>query len=90
MLAIAATACTDLPGPMLGAVNEITFDDVAGPYVELYGQPEDVYRYDSPSYQSVDYWWWTKGVCVTFVRSCYDDTYGWVVDSVYTFPPIGA
>jgi hypothetical protein len=41
------------------------------------GTPEEVERYDSSSYHSVDWWYWSKGICYTFtwgknVEECCD------------------
>ena len=65
-----------------------TFEQVSQPYLDEYGTPEDIYTYDSGNYHTVSWWWWSKGLEVTFSQSPYDDVYGWTVDSVYTFPPI--
>ena len=49
------------------------------------GAPEDVNRYDTEGYHSVDWWYWIQGICYTF-------TWGSVVGgcevSTYTFEPI--
>lgn len=50
------------------------------------GEPEEVNRYDSSNYHSVDWWYWTKGICYTF-------TWGSIVEgccevSTYQFEPI--
>ena len=49
------------------------------------GAPEDVNRYDTEGYHSVDWWYWMQGICYTF-------TWGSVVGgcevSTYTFVPI--
>jgi len=63
----------------------VTFDEVSQPYFDRYGQPEDVYTYDSGNYQSVSWWWWSKGFNVDFVRI---DWTNWKVGSTYTFEPI--
>lgn len=65
-----------------------TFEEVSDPYLEMYGEPEDKYSYYSSDYDSVDWWWWSQGVNITFVNSTYDDIYGWYVDSRYYFDPI--
>jgi hypothetical protein len=65
----------------------VTFESVSKPYRDKYGPPEDEYKYNSSSYNSVNWWWWSKGFNVTFVESIYDDVYGWTVDSTYSFTP---
>ncbi|KKM17171.1 hypothetical protein LCGC14_1678440 [marine sediment metagenome] len=71
------------------ASSPVTFEEVSQPYIELYGQPEDIYKYDSADYHTVDWWWWTKGIMVGFANTPYDGVDGWAVDNTYTFPPIG-
>ena len=66
-----------------------TFDEVSQPYLDQYGQPEDVYKYDSDDYHTVDWWWWSQGFMVGFANTPYDSIDGWAVDNTYTFPPIG-
>ncbi len=68
--------------------NPISFETVSQPYLDKYGQPEDVYEYDSSCYHTIDWWWWSQGFEVTFIDTCYDDIDGWAVDSEYSFPPI--
>ncbi len=41
--------------------DEITFEEVSQPYLDQYGQPEDVYEYDSSCYHTIDWWWWSQG-----------------------------
>ena len=49
------------------------------------GNPEEVFTYDSSDYHSVDWWYWSQGICYTF-------TWGSIVGdceiSTYTFTPI--
>jgi len=49
------------------------------------GAPEEINRYDTEGYHSVDWWYWIQGICYTF-------TWGSVVGgcevSTYTFEPI--
>ena len=52
------------------------------------GEPEEIDTFSSDGYNSVDYWYWTRGVQYgftwgTYVSGCCDE-------SVYTFDPIGA
>ncbi len=68
--------------------RQASLEQVSGPYLDRYGQPEDVYRYDSGDYHSVDWWWWSKGFRVAFIDSPYDEIPGWSVDSTWSFPPI--
>ena len=67
-------------------IESTTFEEVSQPYLDKYGLPEDIYKYDSDCYHTVDWWWWSKGFSVTFIDSCYDDVSGWGVDSEYSFP----
>lgn len=64
-----------------------TFEQVVSETVAEYGQPEDIESYDSSNYKTVDYWYWSRGICFTFKWTTYDDTLGWVLDSTYTFTP---
>ena len=53
---------------------------------EKYGDPEEVNKYNSSGYHSVDWWYWTRGKEFTFtwgsdVEECCDVT-------SYTFTPI--
>ena len=66
----------------------ITFESVSQPYLDQYGEPEEVDKYNSEDYHTVDWWYWTQGFEVSFIDSPYDDTYGWRVDSTYEFEPI--
>jgi len=65
-----------------------TFEQVSQPYLDQYGQPEDVYEHESPNYHSIGWWWWSQGFKVNFLWTTYDDVRGWVVNSTYSFPPI--
>jgi len=51
------------------------------------GDPEEVNRYDSSDYHSVDWWYWSQGICYTF-------TWGSLVGSceisTYTFDPFAS
>lgn len=49
------------------------------------GEPEEVNRYDTSDYHSVDWWYWSKGICYTFKWGSTTD--GCEV-STYTFTPI--
>ena len=69
-------------------IPAITFEQASQPYLDLYGYPEEINRYDSGSYHMVDWWYWSIGFEVSFIDSPYDDTNGWKVDSTYTFAPI--
>ncbi len=71
------------------AAASITFEEVSQPYLNQYGQPEDIYTYDSGDYHTVDWWWWSRGFMVGFANTPYDGVDGWGVDNTYTFPPIG-
>ena len=71
---------TDLP---------ITFAEVSQPYLDQYGQPEEVTEYISSDYHTIDWWWWTKGFMVGFANTPYDGIDGWAVDNTYSFSPIG-
>ena len=62
--ATCAVAVTALP-------HFYTFEEVSQPYLDTYGEPEEVSKYTSASYSTVD-WWWTKGFEVTFLDSAYD------------------
>ena len=66
--------------------ESISFETVSQPYLDKYGYPEDIYKYDSDCYHTINWWWWSKGFSVTFIDSCYDDVSGWGVDSEYSFP----
>ena len=61
-------------------------DDKMGDTRGRYGSPEEVSSYSNDGYNSVDWWYWTKGIEFTF-------TWGSGVDgckvSTYTFEPIG-
>jgi len=68
-----------------------SFYDVSAPYLEQYGQPEDVYEYQSSSAYLIDWWWWSQGFMVTFSNwnaGATKESNGWQVESIYTFPPI--
>ena len=66
----------------------ITFEEVSQPYFDQRGEPEEITKYNSDNYCTVDWWWWSQGFEVTFIWTTYDDTYGWRVDSTYEFEPI--
>ena len=65
-----------------------TFDEVSKPYLDQYGPAEEINKYTSSDYNSVDWWWWSKGFEVTFVDTSWDDVNGWKVESTYSFTPI--
>ena len=73
--------------PLAPIHGGMTFEEVSQPYLDQYGQPEDVYEYKTPDYWSIEWWWWSQGFEVTFLWTTYDDIYGWVVDSTYSSPP---
>ena len=68
--------------------DKITFAEVSKPYLDSYGEPEDVYTFTSGNFQSIDWWWWSQGFEITFEDSPYDDVYGWAVSSTYSFSPL--
>jgi len=51
-----------------------------------YGAPEEINTYSSAGYQSVSYWWWSKGINKDFKWGRYVD--GCCDVSTYTFEPI--
>ena len=51
--------------------------------VEIYGNPEEVYSYDSGSYHSLSYWYWAQGIEKTFTWG-----QGYCEVSTFTFTPI--
>lgn len=67
------------------ACEEQNCDDEMKDARRKYGDPEEIERYDSADYHSVDYWWWSEGYEMTF-------TWGENVDgcevSTYSFDPI--
>ena len=65
-----------------------SFTEVSQPYLDQYGPPEDIEEFISGDYHSIDWWWWSQGFMVCFVDSPYDSTWGWRVDSTYSFSPI--
>ena len=65
-----------------------SFVEVSQPYLDQYGAPEEVNKYTSDDYSTIDWWWWTQGIEVTFSNTSYDNVSGWKVDSEYTFVPI--
>ena len=66
--------------------NPVAFETVSQPYLDKYGYPEDIYEYKSDCYHTINWWWWSKGFSVSFIKSCYDNISGWAVDSEYSFP----
>lgn len=74
--------------PTLPAPHYWTFEEVSKPYLDARGQPEEVMKYTSANYSTVDWWWWTQGFEVSFENSIYDDVNGWGVSSTYEFDPI--
>ena len=66
----------------------ISFEEISEPYFKQYGEPEEVNKYTSTDYSTVDWWWWSKGFEVSFINTTYDEVYGWRVDSTYEFDPI--
>ncbi len=79
LVTLLLTSCTYV-------IDSVTFEEVSQPYLDKYGFPEDIYKYDSDCYHTIDWWWWSQGFSVTFIKSCYDDVSGWAVDSEYSFP----
>ena len=77
---------------LIGCDNLITsyttLNEAAQSYVDELGPPEEIKTFDSGDYHTVDYWWWTKGVCHSFIDSPYDNYNGWRWESTYTFDPI--
>ena len=65
--------------------ESISFDSVTREYLGMYGEPEEIDTYTSGSYQTIDWWYWSQDVCVSFINSPYDNTDGWRVNSIYTF-----
>jgi hypothetical protein len=49
------------------------------------GEPEEVNRYDASDYHSVDWWYWSQGICYTFT---WGSLVGGCEVSTYTFTPI--
>ena len=88
LMVLALWGCYDFMG-VTSSSAPATFDEVSQPYLDQYGQPEDVYKYDSGDYHTVDWWWWSQGFMVGFANTPYDGIDGWAVDNTYTFPPIG-
>lgn len=66
----------------------ITFTEVSQPYLDHYGQPEEVATYTSSDYATIEWWWLTKGLGVKFVNTTGDLVYGWAVESTSGFEPI--
>ena len=50
-----------------------------------HGGPEEINTYTSRGFNSIDYWWWSKGLNMSF--SWGSNVAGCDV-TVYTFPPI--
>lgn len=61
----------------------ITFEEISQPYLDQYGQPEEIIEYKSDNYYSIDWWWWSQQFMVCFVETSYDNVYGWTVDHTY-------
>ena len=60
-----------------------TIDEIAQPWIDIYGPAEDInYNYDS-GFKSWEYWWWTKGKEITFTYYA-----GQWSSSFYSFLPI--
>jgi hypothetical protein len=83
LLSIAGCEMMDYESPAYTSLKE-----AAQPYVDELGPPEEIKTFDSGSYHTADYWWWSKGICHGFIDSSYDNYNGWQWDSVYTFGPI--
>ena len=49
-----------------------------------YGAPEEVNTYSSDGYNTVDWWYWSKGIEFTFTKADKEDC----KQSQYTFTPI--
>jgi hypothetical protein len=62
-----------------------SFEQVSQPYIDLYGQPEEIESYNSDCYHTVDWWYWSIGFEVSFIDTCYDEVIGWRVNSEYHF-----
>ena len=66
-------------------------DDEMAYYMTIYGEPEEIHRYDDADYHCHTWWYWSQGLSVTF--EWFDDFY---IDfqnsecckvSTYTFEP---
>jgi len=57
-------------------------DDEMDDYYAAYGPPEEIIRYDSDNYHSHDWWYWSRGFCVTFTWN------GCCEVSTYSFTPM--
>ncbi|MBA7524297.1 hypothetical protein ES705_16434 [subsurface metagenome] len=66
----------------------ISREEVQQPYLDKYGDPEEVNEYISDDYHSIDWWWYSKGFMVNFLWSMYSDVHGWEVDHTWLFDPI--
>ena len=53
--------------------------------VKIYGEPEEIEKYDSGDYHNHTYWYWCKGFSKTFIWGSYVDD---CEQSTYTFSPI--
>ena len=49
------------------------------------GAPEEINRYDTEGYHSVDWWYWMQGICYTFI---WGSVVGGCEVSTYTFEPM--
>ena len=68
-----------------------TFYEISAPYLEQYGQPEEIDEYKAGAAYLIDWWWWSQGFNVTFSNwndGATKNSNGWQVESTYSFPPI--
>ena len=65
----------------------ITFEEVSQPYLDQYGDPEEIDAFYSVDWWTIDWWYWNQGLMVAFLNSNYDDTNGWTVNHIYNFSP---
>ncbi|MBT3202596.1 MAG: hypothetical protein HN350_22070 [Phycisphaerales bacterium] len=67
-----------------------TFSQISQPFLDQYGQPEEVSEYNSANYHSIDWWWWSRGFEVTFLCTAPSAALvqDWAVDSTYSFSPV--
>jgi len=65
----------------------ISLEEATQPYINVYGEPEEIGTCDYECYNTVTYWYWTKGICINFICTCYD-TIGWHFYYEYRFTPI--
>ena len=78
---LALAGCTTL----FPSLNFFTFEEVSQPYLDKYGPPEEVKKYSSSNYRSVDWYWYSRGLTVGFVRTTYSNFRCWTVDHTYSF-----